>query len=88
MQAHITHAKNPVLGWDIAATAKADKGEAVARGQIFVNGFAVYDEQLNPPVSNWQAQLIQKGQFPGNNEARLIVTDQNGQDTVSIDSWG
>ena len=34
MTASSTHTKNPAIGWDISASAKADKGEKIARAQI------------------------------------------------------
>ncbi len=82
-----THTRNPALGWDIAATAKAGKGEQIIRAQVLVNGFSEYDEHFNPPVSNWQAQLRQKGQYPGDNEVLVIVTNDQGEDSESVDSW-
>jgi len=82
-----THVRNPALGWDITATAKAEKGEKIMRAQVLVNGFTEYDEQFNPAISNWQTQLRQKGQCPGDNKVEAIITDDKGEDTSSVDEW-
>ena len=75
------------MGWDISATAKADASEKIARAQIFINGSIAYDESFIPPVSNWQLQLIQKGQYPGENSVRVIASNDKGEDTESDDFW-
>jgi hypothetical protein len=82
-----THKKNPALGWDISASATADKGEKITRAQILVNGSNEYDRTFDPPISNWQEQLNQQGQFPGDNTVRVIATSDKGEDTESDDSW-
>jgi hypothetical protein len=82
-----THAKNPAEGWDISATAKADPGEKIARAQIIVNGFTEYDKSFEPPINGWQQQLLQRGQYPGNNTVEVIATSDKGEDTESEDSW-
>ena len=82
-----THTKNPAIAWDIAATAKADAGEKIQRVQILVNGSSEYDKSFEPPISNWQAQLHQQGQFPGDNTVEVVITSDKGEDTNSIDSW-
>ncbi len=87
MTASSTHTKNPAIGWDISASAKADKGEKIARAQILINDFAEYDETFSSPLSSWQQQLNQQGQYPGENTVRVIVTSDKGEDTESQDSW-
>jgi len=82
-----THTKNPAIGWDISASAKADKGEKIARAQILINDFSEYDETFSFPLSSWQQQLNQQGQYPGENTVRVIVTSDKGEDTESQDSW-
>ena len=57
MQVSSTHSRNPAVGWDIPATAKADKDEKISRAQIIVNGSSEYDKTFDPPVSNWQETL-------------------------------
>lgn len=81
------HAKNPAEDWDISVVAKADSGEKIARIQVFVNGFSAYDKTFVPPISDWQEQLEQQGQYPGENTVRVIVTNEKGDDTVTDDSW-
>jgi len=82
-----SHSKNPAVGWDITASAKADKGENIERAQIIVGGFPQYDKSFDPPITNWQQQLGQQGQYPGYNTVRVVVTSDNGEDTESVDSW-
>jgi hypothetical protein len=81
------HAKNPAIGWDISAAAKADAGEKIARAQIIINGLIAYDNTFLPPIGNWQAQLNQMGQYPGANTVRVIASNDKGEDTESDDSW-
>lgn len=81
------HTKNPAAGWDISVTAKADTGEKIVRAQVIVNEISVYDMTFYPPVSTWQEQLIQRGQYPGENTVRVVATNEHGDATVSVDSW-
>jgi hypothetical protein len=82
-----SHSRDPVAGWDITASAKADKGEKIARAQIFVNDFPEYDEQFSPPVSSWQQQLRQQGDYPGDNKVRVVITNDQEEDAESVDAW-
>jgi hypothetical protein len=82
-----THTKNPLADWDIAATAKADTGEKIARAQIVVNGSTEYDKTFDPAINSWQTTLLQKGEYPGDNTVEVIVTDDKGEDTTSDDEW-
>jgi hypothetical protein len=82
-----THAKNPLMGWDITASAKADAGEKIARVQIIVNGSSEYDKTFDSPISSWQEQLNQQGEYPGDNAVEVIATSDKGEDTESEDSW-
>jgi|HubBroStandDraft_4_1064222.scaffolds.fasta_scaffold1197271_2 hypothetical protein len=82
-----SHARNPAVGWDITASAKADKDEKIARAQIIVDDFPEYDKEFSPPVTNWQQQLHQQGQYPGDNTVRVVVTNDKGEDSESDDSW-
>jgi hypothetical protein len=82
-----SHSRNPALGWDIAACAKADKGEKIVRAQIIVNDFPEYDKSFDPPVSNWQEHLPQQGEYPGDNKVLVVITDDQDEDTESLDSW-
>jgi len=87
MTATSTHKKNPAIGWDISASAKADKGEKIARVQILVNDSPEYDKTFASPISSWQEQLNQQGQYPGDNTVRVIVTSDKGEDTEAEDEW-
>jgi len=87
MEVSSTHTKNPAMGWDISASAKADKGEKIARAQILVNNSSEYDKSFDPPINNWQAQLHEQGEYPGDNSVDVIVTNDKGEDSDSDDSW-
>ena len=87
MQVSSTHSRNPAVGWDIPATAKADKDEKISRAQIIVNGSSEYDKTFDPPVSNWSETLTQQGVYPGDNTVQVIATDDKSDDTESDDSW-
>jgi hypothetical protein len=82
-----SHSRDLAAGWDISASAKADKGEKIARAQILVNDFPEYDEQFSPPISSWQQQLRQKGEYPGDNTVRVVITSDKEEDAESVDSW-
>jgi len=81
------HAKNPAIGWDVSAAARADSGEKIARAQIIINGQVAYDNSFVPPIGSWQVQLSQKGQYPGENTVRVIASNDKGEDTEAVDSW-
>jgi len=87
MNASSTHQRNPAVGWDISASAKADAGEMITRAQIVVNGSSRYDKTFASPVTSWQEQLNQQGQYPGENTVDVIVTNDKGEDAESEDSW-
>ena len=82
-----SHSKNAAAGWDISASAKAGAGEKIVRAQILVNDFSKYDGSFDPALSSWQKQLSQQGQYPGDNDVRVIVTNDKGEDTGSADAW-
>lgn len=83
----LSHSKDPAIGWDIAASAKVDKDEKIVRAQILVNDSTEYDKTFDSPLSSWQQQLHQQGEFPGDNTVKLIITDDQGNDTDAEDSW-
>lgn len=87
MEVTCSHSKNLVLGWDITASAKSAAGETIARAQVLLNGFPKYDESFDPPLSNWQHQFPQQGEYPGDNEVRVVITNDKGENTESVDSW-
>jgi hypothetical protein len=87
MDVSTSHSKNPAVGWDIAASAKADKEEKIVRAQIIINDFPEYDMTFANPLASWQTQLHQQGQFPGDNTVRVVVTNDKSEDSESDDSW-
>jgi hypothetical protein len=88
MKLTLSHQKNPAVGWDVSASAAAEKNEKIVRAQIIVDDFPEFDETFASPLSVWQKQLTQQGQFPGDNKVQLIVTNDKGEDTESEDEWG
>jgi hypothetical protein len=88
MKPTLSHQRNPALGWDITASATAERDEKIVRAQIIVDDFPEYDESFDTPLNAWQKQLTQQGQFPGDNKVQMIITDDKGQDTASEDEWG
>lgn len=87
MEVTSSHSKNPALGWDVAATAKAGAGEKITRAQVLVNDISIYDKSFNPPLTSWQEQLPQQGNYPGSNDVLVVITSDKGEDTESADSW-
>ena len=87
MKIDLAHVKDPLIGWTIQVKASAAKGERIAAILIAVNGFDVLDKKVAPPADQWQTELSQKGQFPGENEVRTTVTDEKGSETSAVDSW-
>lgn len=87
MQVTSSHTKNPALGWDIAASAKADTAERIARARIFVNELSRYDRSFDPPIIAWQEQLTQQGEYPGENVVRVVITNDKSEDTEFVDTW-
>jgi hypothetical protein len=87
MTPSLSHQKDPAAGWDIIASAKADKGEKITRVQIMVNDFSAYDKSFNPYLSSWQQQLTQKGVYPGDNTVQLVITNDKGDDCIAHDAW-
>jgi hypothetical protein len=82
-----SHSKNPALGWDVTAAAKAGAGEGIARAQVIVNDVSSYDKSFNPPLSTWQEQIPQQGEYPGDNEVLVVITSDKDEDTECLDSW-
>ena len=52
-----------------------------------INGQVAYDNSFVPPIGSWQAELTQKGQYPGENTVRVIASNDKGENTESDDSW-
>jgi hypothetical protein len=51
MQVTSSHQKNPAVGWDITASAKADQGETIARAQIIVDDFPEFDQSFDQQLA-------------------------------------
>ncbi len=87
MEVTSSHSKNPATGWDITASAKCAAGEAISRAQVLVNDISKYDRSFNPPISIWQEQFTEQGNYPGDNEVLVVVTNDKGEQAESVDSW-
>ncbi len=87
MQVTSTHTRDSLMGWDISSSAQAGKGEAIARAQIFVNESSEYDQSFDPPIDNWQGSLQQQGVYPGDNTVEVVITDDKGTDSRTVDAW-
>jgi uncharacterized protein YabE (DUF348 family) len=87
MKIAVTHARNPLMDWDINVKVSADTGEKIAFVEIRINDFPDVDETQDDPVDSWEKQLTQKGVYPGDNKVEVRVTDQNGKDTRAKQEW-
>jgi len=87
MKIDLAHVKDPLIGWTIQTKVSAEKGERIAAVRISVNGFDVLDKKVDPPTDQWQTELSQKGQYPGDNEVRATISDEKGKETSAVDSW-
>jgi len=87
MQTTVTHARNPLAGWDISVSTKAGDKETITGARILVNGFAQYDETFDTPLNQWTQQLVQQGDFPEENEVLVEITNGNGDIIRTQDSW-
>ena len=87
MNVKVTHTKNPAIGWDISAMAQSEGTEKISRATVNLNGFDEFDETFSPPIASWQNELLQRGQFPGENRVRVSITDDNGNETSNEDVW-
>jgi hypothetical protein len=82
-----TPVRNPLLGWDITVNVQAAAGEKIAAVEVRVNDFRDVSDQFDPPLDSWQKLLTQRGVFPGDNRADVVVTDQNGNQTRARQEW-
>ncbi|HEY1799742.1 MAG TPA: hypothetical protein VGG46_02310 [Terriglobales bacterium] len=87
MQTTVTHARNPLAGWDISVSAKAGDKETITGARILVNGFSQYDEIFDAPLNQWTQQLLQQGDFPEENEVLVEITNGNDDVIRTQDSW-
>lgn len=87
MKITITHARNPLVGWDINVTADAGEAEKISYAEIRINDFRDVREDLEPPLDSWDRQLTQKGVYPGDNKVQVMVRDQRGLETRKQQKW-
>jgi hypothetical protein len=87
MNIDLSHVRNPLMGWDIQVTVKADAGEKITSARIDVNGLPEFDQQLSTPLNTWQKTLVRQGNFPGENRVLVTVTNDKGEQTTDEDDW-
>jgi len=87
MNIDLCHVRNPLIGWDIQVTVKADVGEKIASARIDVNGFPEFDQQLPTPLNAWHKTLVQQGTYPGENKVLVTITNDQGEQTTDEDDW-
>ena len=87
MNIDLSHMRNPVIGWDIQVTVKADVDEKIASARIDVNGFPEFDQQLPTPLNAWHKTLVQQGNYPGENKVLVTITNDKGEQTADEDDW-
>jgi hypothetical protein len=87
MKINISHARNPVLGWDIDVSAEAEARENISQVEVRVNDILEVQDLPGDALNSWDQQLTQKGVFPGNNKVEVTVTDQDGNETSAEQKW-
>jgi len=87
MNVNISHVRNAVLGWDITASVRADGDQSISYVEIRINGFPECQEQVNPVAKQWEKQLSQQGNYPGDNKVQVTVQDDKGQSTNWVQEW-
>ena len=87
MKVTITPTKNPAIGWDVDVLVSADGGESVAYVEVDVDDFPEVKESVDPPQQQWEKQLRQQGQYPGDNKVLVIVTNDKGDQTRWSKQW-
>jgi hypothetical protein len=87
MQINISHARNPLIGWDIGVKVQADAGQQISDVEIRINQMHETIAPFNDGLSSWETQLTSKGVYPGTNRVEVTVTDQNANQTSAEQSW-
>jgi len=79
--------KNPAVDWDITIRVTGGKGEKIRRVTLTVNGFPEPDENISPAQDEWEKTYGQRGQWPGQNTAEVMVTSDGGDQTRKSKTW-
>ena len=87
MQINISHARNPLIGWDIDVKVQADAGQQISDIEIRINQMQEPIGPLNDGLTSWETQLTSKGVYPGMNRVDVTVTDQNANASSAEQSW-
>ena len=87
MRILVTHARNPLMGWDINVNVTADAPQKIAYVEVRVNGFPEAKDTPSNPLDSWDQTLTQKGVYPGDNLVNVQVTDQDGNDYYAEQKW-
>ena len=76
-----------VMGWNIDVSVQADSREKIAQVEVRVNDFPEVRDTLGDPVDSWEQTLTQKGVFPGDNKAVVVVLSDTGKETRAERKW-
>lgn len=87
MKINISHTKNPLLGWDIDVSVQAENGQKIGQVEVRVNDLPEVQDLPGDALDSWEQQLIQKGNYPGNNKVEVTVSDQDGNETRAEQKW-
>ena len=87
MQINISHARNPLIGWDVDVKVTADAGQQISDIEIRINQMEEQIAPLHDGLTSWETQLTSKGVYPGTNRVEVTVTDQNANASSAEQSW-
>ncbi len=83
----ITHARNPLMNWDVTVTIQAEGKERISSVDAEIKNSPMPVESVNPPVKTWTKTYSRVGQYPGDNKVLVTAADQDGNTTDAEDQW-
>lgn len=87
MRILISHAKNPLIGWNVNVNLTADAPQKIAYVEVRINDFRETRDTPASPLDSWDQTFTQKGVYPGDNRVNVLVKDQDGNDYRSEQRW-
>ncbi len=87
MKISINHARNPLLGWDIDVSVRAEDAQKIGRVTVRINDVTEAQDQPGDGLDSWEQTFTQKGVYPGSNKVEVNASDQNGNETRSEQKW-
>ncbi len=87
MKISISHARNPLLGWDIDVGVQAETGQKIGEVQVRINDVTEAQDQPGDGLDSWEQMFRQKGIYPGSNKVEVSASDQNGNETRAEQKW-